>query len=98
MHAKQQAGLESVGAQVQLGAQVGMRSGSPDQRRRSLQFRSSSDEPSSFVDIELHQALVSHFQQEGLASFFNHDIGTFHDFVEFEWLFAERAQDIFSII
>ena len=50
------------------------------------------------MDIELHQAFVSHFQQEGLASFLIHDIGAFHDLVDLEWLFAERAQDIFSII
>jgi hypothetical protein len=65
---------------------------------RSPQFRESSDEPSPFVDIELHQAFVSHFQQEGLASFLVHDIGAFHDLVDFERLLAERAQDIFSII
>jgi hypothetical protein len=67
-------------------------------RRSSPQFRESSDEPSPLVDIELHQAFVSHFQQEGLASFLIHDIGAFHDFVNFEWLLAERTQDIFSII
>jgi hypothetical protein len=50
------------------------------------------------VDVELHQAFVSHFQKEGLASFLIHDIGAFHDFVDFERLLAERAQDIFSII
>jgi hypothetical protein len=50
------------------------------------------------VDIELHQAFVSHFQQEGLASFLVHDIGAFHDLVDFERLLAERAQDILSII
>jgi hypothetical protein len=50
------------------------------------------------VDVELHQAFVSHFQKEGLASFLIHDIGAFHDFVNFERLLAERAQDIFSII
>jgi hypothetical protein len=64
----------------------------------SPQFRESSDEPSPFVDIELHQAFVSHFQEEGLASFLIHDIGAFHDFVDFERLLAKRAQDIFSII
>jgi len=50
------------------------------------------------VDIELHQAFVAHFQQEGLANFLVHDIGAFHDFVDFERLLAERAQDVFSII
>jgi hypothetical protein len=65
---------------------------------RSPPCRESSDEPSPFVDVELHQAFVAHFQQEGLASFLIHDIGAFHDFVDFEWLLAKRAQDIFSII
>jgi len=50
------------------------------------------------VNIEFHQAFVSHFQQEGLAGFLIHDIGPFHDLVDFERLLAERAQDIFSII
>jgi hypothetical protein len=50
------------------------------------------------VYIELHQAFVSHFQQEGLASFFIHHIGAFHNLVHFERLFAERIQNIFSII
>jgi hypothetical protein len=65
---------------------------------RSPQFRGSSDEPSPFVDIELHQAFGAHFQKQGLASFLIHDIGAFHDFVDFERLLAERAQDILSII
>jgi hypothetical protein len=34
------------------------------------------------VDIELHQAFVSHFQQEGLASLFIRDIGAFHDIMD----------------
>ena len=50
------------------------------------------------MDIELHQAFVSHFQQEGLANFFIQDIGAFHDLAHFERLLAERTQDIFSII
>ena len=58
----------------------------------------SSDEPSPFVYVELHQAFVSHFQQKGLASFFIHNIGPFHDLVHFERLLAESVQDIFSII
>ena len=57
-----------------------------------------SDEPSPFVDIELHQAFVSHFQQEGLASLFIRDIGAFHDIMQFEQLLAESTQDIFSIV
>ena len=58
----------------------------------------SRDDPSPFVDIELHQAFRSHFQQEGLAGFLIHDIGALHDLVDFQRLLAERAQDIFSII
>ena len=61
-------------------------------------FGGSSDEPSPFVNIEFHQTFVSHFQEEGLASFLIHHIGAFHDLVDFEWLLAERAEDIFSII
>jgi len=53
-------------------------------------------EPSPTVNIELHQAFVSRFKQEGLTSFFIHDIGAFHDLSE--RLLAERTQDIFSII
>jgi hypothetical protein len=58
----------------------------------------SSDEPSSFVNIELYQTIVSHFQQKGLAGLLVWDIGAFHDFVGFEWLLAQRAQDILSVI
>jgi hypothetical protein len=50
-----------------------------------------SDEPSSFVNIELYQTFASHFQQEGLAGFLIHDISAFHDLVDFERLLAERA-------
>jgi hypothetical protein len=58
----------------------------------------SSDEPSSLVNIELYQTIVPHFQQKGLARLLVRDIGAFHDFVDFEWLLAERAQDILSFI
>src|SRR5258708_4973884 len=61
-------------------------------------FSGSSDEPSPFVNIEFQQTFVSHFQEEGLANFLVHDIGAFHDLVDFERLLAERAEDIFSII
>jgi hypothetical protein len=76
----------------------------PDRNRRRPQiapdtpFSGSSDEPSPFVNIEFHQTFVSHFQKEGLAGFLIHDIGAFHDLVDFERLFAERAEDIFAII
>jgi hypothetical protein len=58
---------------------------------RSPQFRESPGEPLPFVDIELHQTFLSHFQQEGLASFLIHDIGAFHNLVDFERLLAERV-------
>src|ERR1700732_4618400 len=64
----------------------------------SQPFHGSCDQPSPLVNIEFHQAFVSHFQQEGLAGFLIRDIGAFHDLVDFERLLAERAQDIFSII
>jgi hypothetical protein len=64
----------------------------------SQPFRGSRDEPPSLVNIEFHQAFVSHFQQQRLAGFLIHDIGPFHDLVDFERLLAECAQDIFSII
>src|SRR5947207_7087422 len=75
-----------------------MRSECSDPRWTIAAISRSSDEPSPFVNIELHQTFVSHFQQEGLASFLIHDIGALHDLVDFERLLAERAEDIFSII
>jgi hypothetical protein len=57
-----------------------------------------SDEPSSFVNIELYQTIISHFQQKGLARLLVRDIGAFHDFVGFEWLLARRTQDILSVV
>lgn len=67
-------------------------------QRGRRNFSKSSNEPSPFMNVELNQPFVSHLQQEGLASFLIHDVGAFHDFVDFEWLFAERAQDIFAIV
>ena len=64
----------------------------------SPQYRGSTDEPSPVVDVELHQPFIAHFQQKGLASFLIHDVGAFHDFVDFERFLAESVQDIFSII
>ena len=69
-----------------------------NRERRIIRAIGSSSVPSSAVNIELHQAFVSHFQQEGLASFLIDDIRAFHNFIDFEWLLTERAQDIFSII
>jgi hypothetical protein len=66
--------------------------------RLLLSQRGSSDQPSPLVNIEFHQAFVAHFQQEGLAGLLIHDIGPFHDLIDFERLLAERAQDILSII
>src|SRR6266702_4965641 len=65
---------------------------------RSSLFRARSDRPSPLVDVELYQALVPHFQQERLARLFIRNVGAFHDFVDFERLLAERAQDLFSFI
>jgi hypothetical protein len=78
--------------------QIGMRSECSDPRWTIAAISRSSDQPSPFVDIELHQTFVSHFQQEGLASFLVDDIGAFHDLIDLERLLAERAQDFFSII
>jgi hypothetical protein len=50
------------------------------------------------MNIELYQTVVPHFQQKGLARFLVRNIGAFHDFVDFEWLLAERAQYILSLI
>jgi len=50
------------------------------------------------VNIEFHSTLVSHFQQEGLASFLVRNIGSSHDLMNLERLFAQSAQDIVSII
>ena len=50
------------------------------------------------MNIGLYQTIVSHFQQKGLARLLVRDIDAFHDFVDFEWLLAKRAQDILSLI
>jgi hypothetical protein len=68
------------------------------QRWTERPIHESRDDPSPFVDIELHQAFLSHFQQEGLASFLIHDISALHDLVDFQRLLAKRAQNILSII
>ena len=47
---------------------------------------------------KLHQAFVTHLQEEGLARFLLRDVGAFHDFVDFERLLAQGGQDIVSII
>jgi len=54
--------------------------------------------PSAAMSIEFHNALVSHFQREGLASFLVHDISSSHDLTNRERLFVKSAQDIVSII
>jgi hypothetical protein len=50
------------------------------------------------VNIEFHSTLAPHFQQERLASFLVRDIGSSHDFMNLERLFAQSRQDIVSII
>ncbi|WP_275196690.1 hypothetical protein [Bradyrhizobium sp. CSA207] len=69
-----------------------------DMPGRSPQFDKSSDVPSPLMDIELHQAFIPHFQQQGLASFLIRDIGAFHDLVHFERLLSKGNQDLFSFI
>jgi hypothetical protein len=54
-------------------------------------FCASSKMPSAAVNIEFHNALVSHFQQEGLASFLVHDIGSSHDLTNLERLFVQSV-------
>jgi hypothetical protein len=61
-------------------------------------FYASSKKPSAAVNIEFHNTLVSHFQQEGLASFLVRDIGSSHDLANLERLFAQSVQDIVSIV
>jgi hypothetical protein len=61
-------------------------------------MQDSSDQPSPFVYVELHEAFVSHSQQQGLAIFFIHNIGAFHNLINFERLLAERIQNILSIV
>jgi hypothetical protein len=50
------------------------------------------------MDVELHQAFISHFHQERLAGFFIRDIGASHDFVDLERFLAKRAQYVLSIV
>jgi hypothetical protein len=61
-------------------------------------FCASSKKPSAAVNIEFHNALVPHSQQEGLASFLVGNIGSFHDLMHLEWLFAKSTQDFVAII
>src|SRR6476620_1019944 len=60
--------------------------------------RRSSDEPLPLVDVELHSAFISHFQQQRLASFLIRDIRTLHYFEDLERLFAKRAQNFLAIL
>jgi len=96
--ARQNVDVTGAGASYVGFEQIGMRGECSDPRRTIAAISRSSDQPSPFVDIELHQTFVSHFQQEGLASFLVDDIGAFHDLIDLERLLAERAQDFFSII
>jgi hypothetical protein len=50
------------------------------------------------MNIEFHHTFVAHFQQQRLANLLIRDIGALHDLTHLQRLFAERAQDIFSII
>ena len=70
----------------------------PRSRHWLVYDRASSEKPSAAVNIEFHSTLVSHFQQERLASFLVRNIGSSHDLMNLERLFAQSAQDIVSII
>ncbi|MCK1394972.1 hypothetical protein [Bradyrhizobium sp. 1] len=50
------------------------------------------------MDIELHRALVSHFQQEGLASFLVRDIGAFHDLWTLSGFSRSAIRSFFPIV
>jgi hypothetical protein len=50
------------------------------------------------LNVEFHQSLTSHFQQERLANFLIRDVDALHDLADLERLLAERAQDFLSII
>jgi hypothetical protein len=50
------------------------------------------------VNIEFHNTLVSHFQQEGLAGLLVQDIRSSHDLMNLERFFAQSIQDIVAII
>jgi hypothetical protein len=56
-----------------------------------------SDEPKALVDVELHQAFVTHLQKQGLAGFLIREIGTPHELVGLLRLLAKRIEDIFAI-
>ena len=67
-------------------------------RSRSHASSRSRDNPSAAVNIEFHHALGPHFQQERLTDFLIRNIGAPHELADLERLFAQRAQDILSII
>jgi hypothetical protein len=64
---------------------------------RTAQFHESSDEL-ALCGYRTSPSFVSHFQQEGLASFLIQNIGALHNLGHFERLLAERIQYVFSII
>jgi hypothetical protein len=57
-------------------------------------FRS---EPMSLVNVELHRAVVTHFQQQRLAIVLIFYVHALHDFESFQRLFLKGNQNLFSI-
>jgi hypothetical protein len=72
----------------------------PDRRQKAFFgiFCASFKKPLAAVNIEFHNTLVSHFQQEGLASFLVRNIGSFHDLIDLERLFAQSTQNFVALI
>jgi hypothetical protein len=67
-------------------------------QKASKPFCSSCEKPLAAVNIEFYSTLISHLQQEGLASFLVRNIGSSHDLMNLERLFAQSAQNLRSII
>jgi hypothetical protein len=58
----------------------------------------SHDRPIALVNIELYQTFLAHLQQDGLASFVVDDVRAPFNLKGLERLFAQRAQNMFSIV
>ena len=67
-------------------------------KKASSESFSSCEKPLAAVNIEFNSTLISHLQQEGLASFLVRNIGSSHDLMNLERLFAQSAQNIGSIV
>jgi len=53
--------------------------------------------PNSLVNIELHNAIVTHLQQERLAVFLIFDVNALHDIKDLQRFFAKGGQYLFPI-